>query len=73
MTQARSDRRRAPSRPTRDPDYVPSERPAPNGFWPGPFSVCGRCAALIPATERAHQLHRAHHETVLGLEQRGPR
>jgi hypothetical protein len=65
-------RHNARARPSRDPDYRPSERPA-DGFHPAPITVCKRCAALIPATEKAQHLHRAFHETILGLEQRGPR
>jgi len=40
------------ARPSRDPGYVPSERPA-DGFHPAPLTVCKRCACLLPASERA--------------------
>jgi len=72
MTQARSDRRRAPSRPTLDPGYKPTRPAKPNGFWPLPegqaLLVCGRCACPVPATDKAQQLHRQWHEQLAGLE-----
>jgi hypothetical protein len=52
-------------RPSRDPDYRPT-RPA--AFWPlppdQPLTVCGRCAAAIPATDKAQRTHRDHHAQV---------
>jgi hypothetical protein len=39
-----------------------------NGFWPAPLTVCARCAALLPGTERAQQTHRNWHEQIAGLE-----
>jgi hypothetical protein len=35
--------------------------------------VCRRCAAIIPASDRATQLHQSHHETIAGLEDSRPR
>jgi hypothetical protein len=62
MQPARSNGRR---RPSRDPDRRPTH---PSGFWPLPegqaLVVCSRCACPVPATDRAQQLHRAHHEQV---------
>jgi hypothetical protein len=73
MTQARSDRRRAPSRPTRDPSYRPTpvER---NGTY-HPFTVsadavllaCSTCASLIPNSDRARTRHSRWH-AVYGLD-----
>jgi hypothetical protein len=39
-----------------------------NGFWPAPLTVCSRCAALLPGTERAQQTHQRFHEQIAGLE-----
>jgi hypothetical protein len=55
--------RARPSRPSRDPDWRPSE-PAADGFFPAPLLSCRRCAALLPASERAQQIHRRFHEQV---------
>lgn len=71
MTQARSDRRRAPSRPTRDPGYRPTP---PNGEY-FPFTVsadavllaCSTCASLIPNTDRARTRHSRWH-AVYGID-----
>ena len=58
----------------RRPSSVRTNRPAPRppSFWPlpdgQPLTVCSRCSAAIPATERAEQVHRSHHETIAGLE-----
>jgi hypothetical protein len=51
----------------------PDQRQNGDGFWPAPITVCQRCGCLLPATDRAKQLHRAHHETLAGLEQDRPR
>jgi hypothetical protein len=67
MTDRQNNGRRPPSRPDRDPDRRPSE-PLPDRFFPAPLTVCRRCAAIIPASERATQLHQSHHETIAGLE-----
>ena len=52
--------------PSRDPEY--RRTPEPAGFWPlpenTPLTVCGRCSAAIPATDRARQGHLRHHEQV---------
>lgn len=62
-TQQNHGRRRPSSR-------VPTSRPAPPppGFWSlppdQPLTVCSRCSAVIPATERAQRGHRQHHEQV---------
>jgi hypothetical protein len=54
------------ARPVKDPDYRPA--PTPPGFWAlpegQPLTVCGRCSAVIPATDRARQGHLRHHEQV---------
>jgi hypothetical protein len=71
MTNRQNNGRRPPSRPTLDPDRRPSE-PLPDGFFPAPLTVCRRCAAIIPASERATQLHQSHHETIAGLEDGRP-
>jgi hypothetical protein len=62
MTTQQTNGRRPPSRPNLDPDRRPPE--VLEGFYPAPLLVCGRCAALLPATERAQQVHRQHHEAV---------
>jgi hypothetical protein len=53
-------------RPSRDPDRRPSS-PSP-AFWPLPeghlLTVCGRCCAAIPASDRAQQGHRDFHGQV---------
>jgi hypothetical protein len=67
MTTTRNNGPGRPSRADRDPDRRPSE-PLPDGFFPAPLTVCRRCAAIIPASERATQLHQSHHETIAGLE-----
>jgi hypothetical protein len=62
-----------PARPsTLDPDRRPSE-PLGDGFFPAPLTVCRRCAAIIPASDRATRLHQSHHETIAGLEDSRPR
>jgi hypothetical protein len=57
-------------RPVKDRDWRPTREPA--GFWPlpadRPLTVCSRCSAVIPASERAQLGHRAFHEQVAGLE-----
>jgi hypothetical protein len=68
MTNRQNNGRTRASRPTLDPDYRPSDPPTGDGFWPAPVSVCGRCSAMIPATDKARQLHRRFHEQVAGLE-----
>jgi hypothetical protein len=54
----------------KDPDW----RPTPSGFWPlppdQPLTVCGRCSAAIPDTERARVGHRRFHEQVDGHDPR---
>ena len=56
----------------KDPDWRPT--PTPTGFWPLPeghaLSVCGRCCAAIPASERAQEGHRRFREQVDGHEPR---
>jgi hypothetical protein len=56
----------------KDPDWRPT--PTPTGFWPlpegHPLSVCGRCSAVLPATERAQAGHRRHHEQIDGHDPR---
>jgi hypothetical protein len=62
--------RQAPSnggRPAvKDPDWRPT--PPSTGFWPlpegHPLTVCGRCCAAIPASDRAQQGHRDFHAQV---------
>jgi hypothetical protein len=44
-----------------------------NGFWPAPLTVCSRCAALLPGSERAQQTHERFHEQIAGLEDRRSR
>jgi hypothetical protein len=44
-----------------------------NGFWPAPLTVCARCAALLPGTEKAQETHRRFHEQIAGLEDGRPR
>jgi hypothetical protein len=34
------------------------------------ISLCGRCAALVLASERSQKLHKAYHEQLDGLDQR---
>jgi hypothetical protein len=63
MTTQQTNGRRPPSRPTLDPDRVPSD-PTTKGFWPAPISVCDRCSAMIPATDTARRKHRQFHEQV---------
>lgn len=62
-------------RPVKDPDYRPTSEPA--AYWPLPtdqeLTVCSRCSAVIPASERAQTRHRAHHEQLAGLEDGRPR
>jgi hypothetical protein len=62
MQRQRSNGQRTPSR---DPDWRPTR---PNDFWPlpegQPLTVCGRCSAAIPATDRARQGHLRHHAQV---------
>jgi hypothetical protein len=44
-----------------------------DGFWPileHGLAVCSRCAALVPASDRAQQRHRTFHEQVDGIDQR---
>jgi hypothetical protein len=53
-----------PSRATLDPDYRRSDPPTSDGFWPAPVSVCGRCSAMLPATDTARRKHRQFHEQV---------
>ena len=59
-------------RPVKDPSWRPT-RPE-TGFWPlpegHPLTVCGRCCAALPATERAQQGHRRFHEQVDGHDAR---
>ena len=59
-------------RVNRDPDRRPTRELG--GFWPlpesTPLTVCGRCSAAIPATDRAQQGHRRHHEQVDGHDAR---
>ena len=61
-------------RVNRDPDR--RRTPSPNGFHPlpegHPLTVCGRCSAVIPDTERARLRHASHHEQLLGLEDGRP-
>jgi hypothetical protein len=63
---------RSNGQPTRvkDPDWRPT--PAATGFWPLPadheLTTCTSCAAVVPASDRAQQRHRAFHEQVAGLE-----
>ena len=65
MTDRQNNGRRPPSRPTLDPDYRPSDRELTgDGFWPAPVSVCGRCSAMLPATDTARRKHRQFHEQV---------
>jgi hypothetical protein len=68
MRDTRSNGARPPV--NRDPDRRPSF-PAP-AFWPLPdghqLTVCGRCCAAIPASDRAQQGHRQFHEQLAGLE-----
>jgi hypothetical protein len=63
MQQQRSNGR---VRAVKDPDWRPTPEPA--GYWPLPpgqeLTVCGRCSAVIPATDRARQGHLRHHEQV---------
>jgi hypothetical protein len=64
--------REAPSNGIRTPvkDRDPERRPSfpQPAFWPlpagHPLTVCGRCCAAIPASERAQQGHRLFHEQV---------
>lgn len=44
-----------------------------NGFWPAPLTVCSKCAALLPGTEKAQQTHQRFHEQLAGLEVGRPR
>lgn len=44
-----------------------------NGFWPAPLTVCSKCAALLPGTEKAQQTHQRFHEQLAGLEDGRPR
>jgi hypothetical protein len=39
-----------------------------NGFWPAPLTVCSKCAALLPGSERAQETHQRFHEQIAGLE-----
>jgi hypothetical protein len=63
MQQQRSNGR---VRAVKDPDWRPTPEPA--GYWPLPqgqeLTVCGRCSAVIPATDRARQGHLRHNEQV---------
>jgi hypothetical protein len=63
MTDRQNNGPARPSRATLDPDRVPSD-PTGDGFWPAPVSVCGRCSAMLPATDTARRKHRQHHEQV---------
>jgi hypothetical protein len=64
MQQTRSNGAR--QRVNRDPDRRPSSPPP--GFWPlpehTPLTVCGRCSAPIPDTDRARRGHLLFHEQV---------
>ena len=46
-----------------DPDRSPPPR-----FWPFPIdidtSVCSRCSAMIPATDKAQEIHAGHHREI---------
>jgi hypothetical protein len=57
-------------RPSRDPGYRRSLSATP--FWPLPtgheLTVCSRCSAVVPASERTQARHKNFHETILGLE-----
>jgi hypothetical protein len=37
---------------------------------PETISLCGRCAALVLASERSQRLHKAYHEQLDGIDQR---
>ena len=79
-------RRSSDSRVTRARnDSAPrSDTPTPitrNDFWnvqmrlviagqAETISLCGRCAALVLASERSQKLHKAYHEQLDGLDQR---
>jgi hypothetical protein len=56
----------------RDPERRPTSTPA--GFWPlpegHPLVICGRCCAAVPASDRAQESHRRHHEQIDGHDAR---
>jgi hypothetical protein len=64
MTATRNNGPARPSRAERDPDRRPSEPPAPDGYWPGPLTVCRRCCCLVPGSTQAQRIHRQFHEQV---------
>lgn len=56
-------------RPVKDRGWLPTPS---NRFWPLPadheLTVCSGCAAVVPASERSQERHKAFHEQIAGLD-----
>jgi hypothetical protein len=66
----RSDGRSTPSAPASRQDFYNVQMRLVIAGQAETISLCGRCAALVLASERSQRLHKAFHEQLDGLDQR---